>query len=202
MQSSTLTSTKFTESIDKKTLEKLLANKELLTTWTDDLGIERDDKKQLVNIYQGITNGKLEVNYSFSKSSPKFGRIYPKNNLSLGACQRNIRGTLTHGTYIDIDIVNAHPNMILKHLMDFGLNHKIYKKYCCNRDEYINLIKLSALSASSTTNAKSRDTLIKSDSWNLPRERLNLCFKLGILFNITSKPSNGPDMPNFLVTLG
>ena len=104
-----LTETDFTETINKKLLEKLLCNPDLLTSWTDDNGVERDDKKQLINILQNIDGNKLSVKYNFSSNYKDFARVYPKGSISLGACQRNIRGTLTNEFYIDIDIANAHP---------------------------------------------------------------------------------------------
>ena len=129
-----LTADVFNESIDKKLLERLLSHPELLTTWVDESGVEHDDKKQLINIYQNIKGGKLTVKYEFSKKSKSFGRVYAKGLLSLGACERHIRGTLTTGTYIDIDIVNAHPNMILHLLKQKRFQHSTYNSYCTDRD--------------------------------------------------------------------
>ena len=138
---SSLTTITFEETIDIKILERLLANPDLLTTWIDDNGVERDDRKQLINIHTNIDAGKLKVNYKFSNNTPSFGRVYPKNLISLGACQRSIRGTLTKGTYIDIDIVNAHPNMILSFLQRYNFPHATYLKYCSNRQKYIKKVQ-------------------------------------------------------------
>lgn len=135
-----LTETDFTETIDKKLLEKLLCNPDLLTTWTDDNGVERDDKKQLINILQNIDGNKLSVKYNFSSNYKDFARVYPKGSISLGACQRNIRGTLTNEFYIDIDIANAHPTMILHFLKEFDFPHSTYQKYVDDRDVYLTKI--------------------------------------------------------------
>ena len=137
---SNLITENFTEIIDKKILEKLLCNPDLLTSWTDENGAEHDDKKQLIGILQKLDGYKLSVKYNFSSNSKDFGRVYPEGSLSLGACQRNIRGTLTHGTYIDIDIVNAHPSMILHFLKKFEFPHSTYSKYINDRGSYLSKI--------------------------------------------------------------
>ena len=113
---SILTTKIFKETIDKKLLETLLCNKHLLTTWTDERGVERSDEKQLTYILQSIKGDTLNVEYQHGINFKNWGRVYPKGLLSLGACRREIRGTLTKGTYIDIDIVNCHPVMILYYL--------------------------------------------------------------------------------------
>jgi len=137
---SILTAELFTETIDKKLLEKLLCNPDLLTTWTDDSGIEHNDKKQLIMILQNIDGYKLSVKYDFGTNYNSFARVYPKGSISLGACQRNIRGTLTKGTYIDIDIHNCHPTMILHFLKKFNFPHSTYEKYVNDRDTYLSKI--------------------------------------------------------------
>lgn len=56
--------------------------------------------------------GVIDVKYKQIDSS---GRIYAVEGLSLGAMPRLIRGALANGLYIDIDIENCHP-VILLHL--------------------------------------------------------------------------------------
>ena len=138
---SIFTEMKFTETIDKKLLESLLCNKDLLTTWTDQQGIERSDEKQLVNILHSIKGNKLTVNYKHADGFKNWGRVYPEGFTSLGCCQRNIRGTLTAGTYIDIDLVNCHPVMILTLLKKNNYQCQNYQNYCNNRDTELNTIK-------------------------------------------------------------
>ena len=139
--SSIFTEMKFTETIDKKLLESLLCNKDLLTTWTDQQGIERSDEQQLVNILHGIKGDKLNVKYKHANGFKSWGRVYAEGFTSLGCCQRNIRGTLTHGTYIDIDLVNCHPVMILTLLKKNNYPCENYQNYCENRDTELNTIR-------------------------------------------------------------
>ena len=138
--SSLLTSMPFKEYVDKKILEKILCYPDLLTTWTDNRGIERDDKKQLLCILESIKGCILTVEYKFGENFKDWGRVYPVGSISLGALQRQLRGTLTNGTYIDLDIINAHPNMILHLLQIYNFPHETYKEYCSNRKETLSKI--------------------------------------------------------------
>jgi len=138
-----LTETNFTETIDKNIIEKLLSHPELLGSWTDSNGIKHEDKHQLIKLLNSMKHNKLKVSYCHSKSGKKdkFGRVYAKNSISLGACGREIRGTLTKGSYIDIDIENCHPVLIHYFLNKFSFPCKTYSKYINDRDSYINIIK-------------------------------------------------------------
>lgn len=138
---SILTTKIFKETIDKKLLETLLCNKHLLTTWTDERGVERSDEKQLTYILQSIKGDTLNVEYQHGINFKNWGRVYPKGLLSLGACRREIRGTLTKGTYIDIDIVNCHPVMILYYLKLYNFPHSTYEKYCAERNTFLKQIQ-------------------------------------------------------------
>ena len=138
---SILTTTIYKETIDRDLLECLLSNTKLLHTWTDQRGYERSNKKQLGNLLDAIKGNTLTTNYHHGLKFTDWGRVYPKNNISLGSCERRIRGTLTKGTYIDIDIVNCHPVMILFLLKKYGFTHSTYEKYCTNRKTYLNKIK-------------------------------------------------------------
>tara|TARA_R110000787_G_scaffold234800_1_gene341653 strand:+ start:1616 stop:4012 length:2397 start_codon:yes stop_codon:yes gene_type:complete len=146
MKQEILTGTDFTEFINKKLLEKLLSRPELLGTWTDGYGVERDDRQALIKILTGMTGNKLSVKYSYSKktsSKNPIGRVYPKGSVSLGSLGRKIRGTLSTGTYIDIDIKNCHATFILHLLKKYGFQHATFDNYVNNRDAYLNKIKTS-----------------------------------------------------------
>ena len=134
----------FNETIDKKKVENLLSHPELLGSWIDGYGIERNDREQIIKILNGIKGSNLSVKYSRSKKSnkkDKFGRVYPKGLISLGSLGRKIRGTLTTGTYIDIDIVNCHATLMLFFLKKYEFPHKIYDKYVNNRKHYLEIVK-------------------------------------------------------------
>ena len=130
IEKSFLTDETFTEDVDARILEALLAKPDLLI-YTDDW----KDEIMLKKMLSRVKKGKLRVDYIHSKSGVKdFGRVNAKGLVSLGALRREIRGTLTTGRYIDIDIVNAHPNIMNQLLRQNGLPNAGYEDYCANRE--------------------------------------------------------------------
>tara|TARA_R110002073_G_scaffold3952_1_gene26412 strand:+ start:633 stop:3020 length:2388 start_codon:yes stop_codon:yes gene_type:complete len=139
-----LTTKIFKEIIDKKLLENLLCHPELLGTWIDGYGIERNDRKQLIDILTSLKGNKLSIKYGYSKKTKKkdpFGRVFPEGLISLGSLGRKIRGTLTTGNYIDIDIVNCHATFMLYFLKKYSFPHSTYDKYVNDRNTYLKLIQ-------------------------------------------------------------
>ena len=129
-----ITSVKFTEKINVKILQALLDSDLLLETYSNEGGsyVEAIMLKKIMSLTK---NGVLNIKYKHSKNGvAKFGRVSPLDGVSLGNLRREIRGTLTDGTYIDIDIVNAHPNMINQLLEKYNLSNTSYNSYCNNRD--------------------------------------------------------------------
>ena len=64
------------------------------------------------------------------------GRFNAKGSLSLQCLKRQIRQTISTG-YLDIDIVNAHPNILKFVCTENGYPCPILIKYCKNRDKFI-----------------------------------------------------------------
>jgi hypothetical protein len=70
-----------------------------------------------------IKNNKLRVKYARPKYN--LGRVYPAKSLSLCSIRRELRHTLAHGNYVDIDVANAHPEI----LNQLCIHHDIKTKY-------------------------------------------------------------------------
>ena len=126
-----LTDKVFTEVVDVRILGALLNAPELLihnSDWNEEIMLKK--------VMQQVKQGKLRVKYIHSKGGiPNLGRVNAKGLVSLGSLRREIRGSLTTGAYIDIDIVNAHPNMINQLLLAFNLSNTSYASYCASREE-------------------------------------------------------------------
>ena len=58
-----------------------------------------------------VINDTIRVNYLYKKRRP-FPRVYPENSIGLCQIQRQIRHTMSNGVYVDIDLVNAHPDIL------------------------------------------------------------------------------------------
>ena len=144
----------FEEDICTDTLNKLINSDLLKLTVKKSLGMTFENEKvQLQMLSKLVKNNKLKVNYKRPKYN--LGRVYPSKSLSLCCLRREIRHTLAHGNYVDIDISNAHPEI----LNQLCIHHNIKTKYLniyvsereaklkeiidfygCNRDEAKNLI--------------------------------------------------------------
>ena len=84
-------------------------------------------------------NGTLKTKY---KQNNGRGRFHAIKSLSLQSMPREIRHTLAREFYIDIDIVNAHPNILLHLCKQKNMYPKILKKYCKSRDKMLEKFKV------------------------------------------------------------
>jgi hypothetical protein len=64
------------------------------------------------------------------------GRFFAVQGLSLQSITRQIRQTIARDTYIDIDMVNCHPNILKFICQQLDIEHPILSKYCDNRDQF------------------------------------------------------------------
>jgi len=70
------------------------------------------------------------------KNSNGFGRIYPKNYMSLSIFHRPTRHALSK-KYIDFDMVNCNYSIILHLMRTFNFQHSNIEYYCKNRKEVL-----------------------------------------------------------------
>jgi len=123
----------FTELIDVSILNQLI-NSTLLQTveWTAGSMKFESEKHQLLMLKKQLKNNKLSVKYKRPKY--QLGRVYPAKSLSLCSVRREIRHTLAHHKYVDIDIANCHPEL-LKQVCDHNkIKTRYLKQYVDNRE--------------------------------------------------------------------
>ncbi len=92
-------------------------------------------EKKIIKKMNNDLNAVVEVTYRQSKIG--FGRLAPIGSLGFISIRRDIRHTLANGTYIDIDVENAHPVMLLQICEKNGIEYNELKNYCENRDYYL-----------------------------------------------------------------
>ena len=110
------------ESFDIDNLNKLLRHQ----------GISQDEKKLLSKMLKNRIDGnKLKVEYDFGSDAKtkQIGRLYSK--IGLQGLPRNIRSNLAQKYYWDLDIINAHPTILL-HIA------KENQWVCSNLENYVN----------------------------------------------------------------
>jgi len=93
------------------------------------VGIQyQDEQKQMLNYLKLEQSG----NFMTSHDLPlhKWGRVQPKDHLSLSVFHRKTRHTLAFDNYVDIDMVNCHSNIYLSFAKHYDLPRKALTAYC------------------------------------------------------------------------
>lgn len=78
-------------------------------------------------------NGIVKVNYIQKKG---VGRYFAIKSMSLQSITRQIRQTIAQDEYMDIDMKNCHPNILLFICKNLKINCDILEKYCNDRDGF------------------------------------------------------------------
>ena len=93
-------------------------------------------RQALLNIKRKTRNNYVNVEYNFT--IPGFGRVYAKKPFcSIGSLPREIRGTLACDYYVDIDVNNCHPVLLVQLCDKYKINCSSLRKYVNNREEYL-----------------------------------------------------------------
>ncbi len=125
------------EPVDVKILDKLINSDLLKVEFHNPLCKGYENEKQLLLSYKKlIKKGKAEVKYNKAKGI-KYGRVNPHKALGLFSIRREIRHTLAKGTFIDIDIENCHPVILLQICEANDIETKYLKKYVNKRQRYL-----------------------------------------------------------------
>ena len=125
------------ETIDISILNKLIASDGLLqtTSWKAGKINFLNEKEQLISLKKNIKKNKLKVKYN--KVEYGLGRVYPKAGLSLCSLRKEIRQTLSLNQYVDIDMENCHPVLLLQICEFNGVECKYLKQYVNSRKEIL-----------------------------------------------------------------
>jgi len=140
---------KLYEIFNDSQLTKLITSKHLLTTqW---LNID-NEKQQLENYQQQATQYTFNNNTIDYKLLPvkykralgfSFGRVYPIKSLGLCTLRKEIRHTIGKGIYVDIDIENAHPNLVYQMCTSNDVKLPCLGNYISNREDILNQTMLT-----------------------------------------------------------
>jgi len=83
----------------------------------------------------------VRVKYVRSIKSPTYGRVNPEKSLGLHSLRREIRGTLCRDYLVDIDLVNAHPNIAYQISKKINMKCPNLRKYVKERETVLDLVK-------------------------------------------------------------
>jgi hypothetical protein len=98
------------------------------------------EKEQLKKYAENIKYGSVFVRYDKVRKLNGYGRVFPSQSLGLFSFRKQIRGALAYEKYVDIDIVNCHPVLLLQIVQSNNIECKYLKEYVNNRDKYLNLV--------------------------------------------------------------
>ena len=126
----------FRETIDHAVVTRLI-DSGLLSTGRDggwmDKAYNCSEKTHLIKLRKKIKNDVLTVIYKTPKSG--YGRVEPRGCLSLGSLRKEVRHTLCEGQdWKDIDITNAHPEILRQLCSKANIECKALEYYCNNRE--------------------------------------------------------------------
>lgn len=124
------------EYIDVEVLDKLI-NSNLLKNNNKYDKIYNNERDQLLSYKENIINGQAKVQYNKVKNM-LYGRVNPLKSLSLFTMRKEIRHTLAKNNYVDIDIVNCHPVLLLQVCQKNNIDTDYLHEYVTDRAKHIN----------------------------------------------------------------
>ena len=103
--------------------------------------IDEDLRKKMYTYRATIKNGKAHVKYKQSNDFT-FGRFNPVQGAGLHNISRRIRHTLAQGRYVDVDMKNCHPVLLLQILEANNYEGPVncLSRYISNRDDVFAII--------------------------------------------------------------
>lgn len=128
-----LNSNKFIETFDSNKLVYILNNEDKIKEKY------RDNARNLPileNYFKQSKNGELKVEY-YQNENDIYGRYMAKGSLSGQNMVREVRHTIFKDKYIDVDIKNCHPNIIVWLCKNMDINFNYLNHYIVNRDEVL-----------------------------------------------------------------
>jgi hypothetical protein len=132
------------EKVNKITILKLINSSLLKEDFRNPFCSKKfkNEADQLIKYKNLINNdGYAVVNYNKVKDMGDFGRVFPRSSLGLYSIRRQIRHTLAKEYYIDIDIKNCHPEILLQLCNKNGLEPKYLKTYVRKRDKMLKKVE-------------------------------------------------------------
>jgi len=125
------------EPIDIEKLKKLLNSSLLVSNFTNNY-VKYDSERQQLEKYikkYSEKTGLVKVKY-IRGGIENFGRVCPSKSLGLHMIHRPTRHTIIKNM-VDIDIVNAHPVILLQLCKKFNYPHNYLNQYVHDREEII-----------------------------------------------------------------
>lgn len=119
------------EKVNKIELSKIITNLDDVLK-SNNIVIKKDKPiETILRKYYKKIDSKGNVKVSYKQSNE--GRYFAEGSLSLQSIKRQIRQTICHEYYDDIDMVNAHPVILLHLCKKYNIETPVLKEYVDNR---------------------------------------------------------------------
>ena len=124
-----------TQTINRNLLLNIIDCDQLQTVKYNE--IYENEKQFLIALYNLLDKkGEIKVEYDYPKGW-QYGRVYANKSMSLACVRRELRHRLCMDNYIDIDIENCHPVLLLQQLKQNKLDCPYLGEYVNNRDKHL-----------------------------------------------------------------
>jgi len=114
----------------------LPVNRQLKIQGSIDVG--QDPLFQLKKIIK-TKQSMIHTKYNFSKTLQTYGRLFAQNP-SLASLPREMRNSLAHGQYYDVDMQNCHPSILSQYCHKNSIRSDILDNYVKDRDTIISKV--------------------------------------------------------------
>lgn len=154
------------EPIDENLLDKCI-HSDLLVTHYKDSKWFKDEKTHLQAFKKSVYHDEALVKYTF-KDGYNFGRMNVVKSRGLHSIRRETRHTLVNGKMVDVDMENAHLNLLLQVLQhnNYEGDYKLIEDYVINRKKWFGIID-KAYCLSELDVIKNKNKTIKDIAKNL-----------------------------------
>ena len=141
-----MSSLQYNEIFDARKLQYIINNWDSIN-FSDSEIKDNNEKWQPLSILNNYLNNSkfykdnqhvIKVNYK--QNHKDIGRFFARGSLSLQSLPREIRHTISKDFYYDIDIVNAHPEILYQYCKRHNLETPNLKEYIENRQDVLNEI--------------------------------------------------------------
>ena len=98
---------------------------------------EYSNERQHLKAYKNAIHQDGLVKVRYNKKYFKIGRVYAKHSLGAINLRREIRGSIFTTGYVDIDIVNCHPSIILQLAKSLNITCPHLERYVTQREDIL-----------------------------------------------------------------
>jgi len=142
------TKTSFLEEIEMielipiERIKALLKSNCLLEHWKDNDKTQRtqsykNEIEQIKAYLKKYDRERKGIPIKYIKPKHRWGRPFPEKSLGLTSMRRKVRNTLIQDLYIDYDLKNSQPSIIVLLCKDNNIECEIIEDYCKNREKWI-----------------------------------------------------------------